>query len=61
MLHFLRENGVLISDGRLRELLSEMEQDGLIRIERGRRGTSITEKGIMALDAPDNSEDKKHQ
>ena len=61
MLHFLRENGVLISDGRLRELLSEMENDGLIRIERGRRGTSITEKGIMALDAPDNSEDKKHQ
>lgn len=50
MLHFLRENGVLISDGRLRELLSEMEEEGLIRIERGRRGTSITEKGIMTLD-----------
>ena len=61
MLHYLRENVVLISDGRLRELLSEMESKGLIRIARGRRGTSITEKGIMALDAPDNSEDKKHQ
>lgn len=61
MLHFLRENGVLISDGRLRELLREMENDGLIRIERGRRGTSITEEGIMFLDEPDNSEEQDHQ
>ncbi|MGN0734445.1 MAG: sigma 54-interacting transcriptional regulator [Anaerovoracaceae bacterium] len=61
MLHYLRENGVLISDGRLRELLSEMESKGLIQIARGRRGTSITEKGIMSLDESDTSEDQNHQ
>ena len=53
MLHHLRENGLMVSDGKLRGILSEMESDGLIRIEKGRRGTSITEDGIKRLDQLD--------
>ena len=43
----------MVSDGKLRGILSEMESDGLIRIEKGRRGTSITEDGIKRLDQLD--------
>ena len=53
MLHHLRENGLMVSDGKLRGILSEMESDGLIRIEKGRRGTSITEDGVKRLDQLD--------
>lgn len=53
MLHHLRENGLMVSDGKLRGILSEMESEGLIRIEKGRRGTSITEEGIVKLDQLD--------
>ena len=53
MLHQLKEHGMMVSDGKLRGILSEMEAEGLIRIEKGRRGTSITEAGIERLDQMD--------
>ncbi|MDD7601425.1 MAG: sigma 54-interacting transcriptional regulator [Firmicutes bacterium] len=53
MLRHLQQNGTIISDGRLRIILSDMEAQGLIRIEKGRRGTSITDAGIQKLDEID--------
>lgn len=45
----LSSRGIAISDGKLRELLTDMESQGLISIKRGRSGTQITEKGVRFL------------
>lgn len=45
----LNIKGIQISDGKLRELLSDMESKGLIFIGRGRSGTRITDKGIASI------------
>lgn len=41
--------GVELSDGRLRGLLKELSEEGLIRINRTRGGCEITEQGLMSL------------
>ena len=45
----LAEAGVEVSDGRLRGLLKELSEEGLIRINRTRGGCEITEQGLMSL------------
>lgn len=45
----LAEAGVEVSDGRLRGLLKELSEEGLIRINRTRGGCEITELGLMSL------------
>lgn len=45
----LEGKGIRISDGKLRDLLGELQDAGLVVIKRGRGGTSITEKGISRL------------
>lgn len=45
----LAEAGAEISDGRLRGLLKELSEEGLIRINRTRGGCEITEQGLMSL------------
>ena len=45
----LAEAGVELSDGRLRGLLKELSEEGLIRINRTRGGCEITELGLMSL------------
>ncbi len=49
MLQHLKKLGFEVSDVRLRRILQEMAEEALIVIERGRRGTTITEKGILRL------------
>lgn len=49
LLHELSREGVRISDQKLRYMLNQMDQDGLIVIGKGRCGTLITEKGIEAM------------
>lgn len=43
----LNRQGIKISDGKLRELLLELKDQGLISIKRGRSGTRITEQGMQ--------------
>ena len=45
LLHQLLSRGISISDGKLREVLSDLEQQGLITVSRGRCGCRITEDG----------------
>lgn len=45
----LAEAGVEVSDGRLRGLLKELSEEGLIRINRTRGGCELTELGLMSL------------
>ncbi len=45
----LKASGIKLSDGKLRELLGDLYQQGFIEIGRGRLGTRITEKGINCL------------
>lgn len=45
----LAETGVDLSDGRLRGLLKELSDEGLIRVGRTRGGCEITEHGLMSL------------
>ena len=45
----LAEAGAELSDGRLRGLLKELSEEGLIRINRTRGGCEITEQGLMSL------------
>lgn len=45
----LAEAGLDISDGRLRGLLKELSDEGLIRINRTRGGCEITEQGLMSI------------
>lgn len=49
ILNQLRERDILISDGRLRNILSGLKQDGYITIGRGRQGTVITSAGAEWL------------
>ena len=48
-LHLLQNKGIRISDGKLRSMLSQLEQDGLIHVGKGRCGTLITEKEFALL------------
>ena len=45
----LKERGIHIGDKNLRSILSEMNDNGLITIERGRIGMRITSKGYQTL------------
>lgn len=45
----LSESGAEISDGRLRGLLKELSDDGLIKINRTKGGCEITEQGLVAV------------
>lgn len=45
----LAEAGAELSDGRLRGLLKELSEEGLIRINRTRGGCEIAEQGLMSL------------
>lgn len=49
LLQLLQKKGIRISDGKLRSVLSQLEQDGLIHVGKGRCGTLITEKGVALL------------
>lgn len=49
LLVMLREQGLQISDGKLRVIMADMQEQSLIDIGRGRQGTSLTEKGLHAL------------
>lgn len=45
----LEESDVKISDGKLRGLLKELSEDGLIHINRTKGGCEITELGLMSI------------
>lgn len=45
----LRQEEIRIGDGKLREILCELESKNLITISKGRSGAQITEKGIKYL------------
>ncbi|MEA4987834.1 MAG: sigma 54-interacting transcriptional regulator, partial [Anaerovorax sp.] len=45
----LNLQGVKISDGKLRSILSSLEKEGFISIKRGRCGMQITKKGIQFI------------
>lgn len=49
LLHMLKTEGLDVSDGRLRHILGQMEENGLIHIGKGRYGNRITEKGLSYL------------
>ncbi len=49
LLQLLQKKGIRISDGKLRSVLSQLDQDGLIHVGKGRCGTLITEKGVALL------------
>ncbi len=46
LLQKLHTCGISISDGKLREVLTQLESDGLITVSRGRRGCQITDAGL---------------
>ena len=50
ILQQLNADGIKISDVKLRSILSILESNGLITVGKGRFGTSITERGLKALD-----------
>ena len=45
----LQEKGIRISGTRLRKLLEELKTEGLITVNQGRKGTSITKEGFQYL------------
>ncbi|QIB69825.1 AAA family ATPase [Aminipila butyrica] len=45
----LAAEGIKLSDGKLRNLLSQLEKQGLISVKRGRCGAQITEKGMAFI------------
>lgn len=49
LLHQLSSQNISVSDGKLRELLAELERQGLITVSRGRRGCQITDTGRQQL------------
>lgn len=49
LLQQLEQKGINISDGKLRNILDQMQTAGLIEIGKGRYGTRITEKGKLHL------------
>lgn len=52
LLQQLEQKGISISDGKLRNILDQMQTAGLIEIGKGRYGTRITEKGKFHLNTP---------
>ena len=46
---YLRNLGLMVGDSKLRTILKELKNTGLISIEKGRSGTHITEKGISDI------------
>ena len=52
LLQQLEQKGISISDGKLRNILDQMQTAGLIEIGKGRYGTKITEKGKFHLNTP---------
>lgn len=51
LLQQLEQKSINISDGKLRNILDQLQTEGLIEIGKGRYGTRITEKGKQHLDA----------
>lgn len=51
LLQQLRDMGIRMSEGNLRQILSDLESRGLITISRGRSGCRITSAGLAALNA----------
>lgn len=49
LLQVLQNKGICISDGKLRNILKNMERQGLIQIGKGRCGTRLTEKGLESI------------
>lgn len=49
VLEYLRREGEDVSDLSLRNILSQLQQEGLIRIGKGRQGMKITDKGIEKI------------
>ncbi len=49
VLELLRKEGHDISDVQLRAMLSDLQNEGLIRIGRGRQGMKLTEEGIKII------------
>ena len=45
----LQEKGIRLSDIRLRKLLDELQNEGMIEVNRGRKGTCITKSGFAYL------------
>ncbi|MEE0742222.1 MAG: sigma 54-interacting transcriptional regulator [Emergencia sp.] len=49
LLHKLTERDVNIGEGKLRKILAEFQQDGLLKVNVGRSGSQITSKGMEYL------------
>ena len=49
LLYLLKERNIPVSDGKLRELLSQLQKNGYIDVGKGRYGTRITTKGLEYL------------
>ncbi len=49
LIHELRMQGMEISDGKMRTLLSSLEEQGMVEIGKGRSGTRITRQGRLYL------------
>ena len=45
----LSELNIHIGEGRLRRIIKYLESQGLIKVNNGRTGTQITEKGLEVL------------
>ena len=48
----LRLQGLQVGEGKLKRLLAQCQQEGLIRVCRGRSGSQITEQGRRYLQTP---------
>ena len=49
IVHYLRAEGFLLSENKIRTILMEMSMQGMLRISRGRSGPVLTETGIARL------------
>lgn len=49
IVHYLRAEGFLLSENKIRTILMEMSMQGMLRIPRGRSGPVLTEAGIARL------------
>lgn len=49
LVQMMKQSGINISDGKLREVLAGLASRGLVDIGRGRSGTRITEQGSLVL------------
>lgn len=43
------DSGLKVSDGKLRDILCELNHEGLVEIGKGRYGTKITPKGLYEV------------